>query len=811
MNNPLCHHCQSSINQSNPPSLEVKGQKKVFCCIGCLSVTQVIIDSGLSKFYELKQNIVPDTPTIQPKSKSESKIIWSIYDRKDMQSGFVYVCKNKNGQIHTQTHLLINGIHCGACVWLIEKRLKQLPGYISSHVNLSTREATIEYNPSDLLLSEIMSEVSNLGFQPSPWKLSKTEEQLKQENRKYLLYLAVSGIGAMQVMMYAVALYAGAISSDMNDSLQHLLRYVSAIIATGVVAFSAQPFFISAWQNIKHRQPGMNLPVAIAIGAAYIASMFATFTNSGAVYFDSVTMFIFFLLTGRYLEMRARHKTTRETLNTEQILPISCRLKQNNNFIQVPIFTLKKNSILRILEGETIPADGVVISGSSHINESMLTGEHVPVEKTIGDKVIGGTINTNNSLDIRVTHIGAETRLSAITKVMRQAQLDKPKIVHITDKVAAHFVMGLLILSACVFVAWSFYSPSDAFWVTLSVLVVTCPCALSLATPAAMTAAVNSLQKQGILITKTHTLENLNAINHIVFDKTGTLTYATLSLAKIIILAKGDYDKNTLLNIAATLESHSNHPIASAFNSTSDAEVTNITNHIGQGVSGTIAGNIWRIGKPSFVTTKKITYPEYSGQHILLSCNEDPVCWFIINDTLRPDAEYTIQALKRQGYKVTLLSGDTEKNVLQTAKLINLQQWKANCTPEEKLHFISNLQENDQKILMIGDGINDIPVLAKADASAAFGKTSDLTKTTADSVFLGGQLKKVLLLLAMAKRTRCILRQNFVWAIAYNLTAVPLAITGLLQPWMAVIGMTSSSLIVVLNSLRLQNTNQEGQ
>ena len=811
MTNRLCYHCQSLINQSDPPSLEVKGQKKLFCCIGCLSVTQVIIESGLSKFYDLKENIVPDTPPIQPNSTPQSKINWSIYDRKDMQSGFVYDCKNKNSKNHTQTHLLINGIHCGACIWLIEKRLKQLPGYINSHINLSTREATIDYNPSDLLLSEIMSEVSDLGFHPSPWKLSKTEEQLKQENRKYLLYLAVSGIGAMQVMMYAVALYAGAISSEMNDSLQYLLRYVSAIIATGVVVFSAQPFFISAWQNIKHRQPGMNLPVAIAIGAAYIASMFATFTNSGAVYFDSVTMFIFFLLTGRYLEMRARHKTTRETLNTEQILPISCRLKQNNNFVNVPIFTLKKNNILRILEGETIPADGVIISGSSHINESMITGEHVPVEKTIGDEVIGGTINTNNSLDIRVTHIGAETRLSAITKVMRQAQLDKPEIVHITDKVATHFVLGLLILSACVFIAWSFYSPRDAFWVTLSVLVVTCPCALSLATPAAMTAAVNCLQKQGVLITKIHTLDNLNAINHIVFDKTGTLTFATLSLAKIIILANTDYDKNTLLNIATTLESHSNHPIASAFNSTSDAEVTNITNHTGQGVSGTISGNIWRIGKPSFVTTKKITYPEYSGQHILLSCNEEPVCWFIINDTLRPDAEYTIQALKRQDYKITLLSGDTEKNVLQTAKLFNIQQWKANCTPEEKLHLISTFQKNNQKILMIGDGINDIPVLAKADASAAFGKTSDLTKTTADSVFLGGQLKKILLLLTMAKRTRCILRQNFVWAIAYNLTAVPLAITGLLQPWMAVIGMTSSSLIVVLNSLRLQKTNQEGQ
>ncbi|PJE80164.1 Copper-exporting P-type ATPase A [invertebrate metagenome] len=799
-----CYHCHLPVKSASACFMTIQGKKEAFCCEGCRAVATFIMDNELSQFYQLKKNITDKTTQPAKPLKKEHIAQWVVYDRKDMQKTFVSPFK-VNGKVQQQAHLFIEGIRCGACLWLIEKRLGQLPGINNCQINLSTHEALIIFNSQQIKPSRIMAEINQLGYQPAPWQAIQQENRLKQENRQFIRQLAVAGMGAMQVMMYAIALYAGAISADMDPILKDLLRHISALIASCVVFYSARPFFSGAWQNIRNLRPGMNLPVALAIGGAYLASLTATFTGQGEIYFDSVSMFTFFLLGGRYLEMRARHKAVRKTLAIEQTLPVTCRLIQKDSLQIIPVQSLNPGDHVRILPGESIPADGIILTGSSYVNESMLTGESLPVKKSTENTVAGGTINTENALDIRITQTGHNMRLSAISRLMGQAQQTKPTIIKIADTIAGYFTSALLVITALVYVYWHWAAPEEAFQITLAVLVITCPCALSLATPTALTTAISCLQKQGILVTKSRLLETLNSINHIVFDKTGTLTQGNLSITRILPIGHCPYSLTQLKHIAASLESHSEHPIAKAFILPTNVKATQVINHMGKGLSGIIEGNPWRIGKPSFVSSTPIAPPTESGLWVLMGFNGQAVCWFALQDQLRSDAQKTIRTLKAQHYRVTLLSGDTEHNVGQIAQQLGIRQWVSETLPKGKLAFIQKRQHRfKDRVLMIGDGLNDAPVLAQADASAAFGNTADLTRTASDSVILSHQLTTIITLLTTARKTQRIIRQNLLWALCYNILALPLAACGLVAPWMAAIGMTTSSLIVMANALRLQ-------
>ncbi|MDP0563161.1 MAG: heavy metal translocating P-type ATPase [Candidatus Endonucleobacter sp. (ex Gigantidas childressi)] len=795
----FCYHCQLPTPSPAFFHAEVDHVQQPMCCPGCKAVTEAIIEGGLGYYYQRRTDVGKQVDVIGNQLKEELL----IYDRPDIQQSFV----QQDSPQHLQANLLIEGITCAACVWLIEKHLSLISGVTQVYVNLSTHEAQITWLSEKVKLSELMEEIYRIGYTPHPWQADCQEALLKEENHRFIRRLAVSGIGAMQVMMYAIALYSGAISHDMDDIHRDFIRYISAIVATPVVFFAAMPFFKAAIRNIRMKHLGMDIPVSIAIGVAYIASLRSTFSGVGEVYFDSVCMFTFLLLTGRYLELKARHATSRSARKLTNLLPVSCLKLSIGKWIRVPLSDLKNNDLVRVLPGNSIPADGIITSGSSSVDESMLTGEYMPIAKKVGKTVLGGSINKDNAIDVTVTHIGDKTQMAGIVALLRRAHQEKPEIARLADKVAGWFVGAVLVVSVVVYFYWLNAAPENAFWITLSVLVVTCPCALSLATPAALTAATGCLHRVGLLVTRGHVLEGLNHINHIIFDKTGTLTQGKLILAEALPCKRVIISKLKLINLAAALEAHSEHPIAKAFSDHfkhNDIQAKNVINHTGKGLEGLIDGKQYRIGKPDFVLSKQaVLIPPKEGQWLLFSCNNSALCWFRITDTLRPEAKETIRCLQESGHKITLLSGDQESVVATTARNLDIKCWYSEASPNDKLTFIRRCQQQGDRVLMVGDGINDIPVLAGADVSLAMGNASDLARTNADAVLLSMDLSRLPEAFRLARKIRAIIRQNLTWALGYNLVALPLACTGMVAPWMAATGMALSSLIVVTNALRL--------
>ena len=793
MSNTHCFHCGLPANEPVLFFAEVEGIQQPMCCPGCKAVTEAIVAGGLENYY---QHRTANATQVNFSQQLLEEL--RIYDRNDLQADFVH--PTPTGKVAS---LLIDGITCAACVWLLENHLQRMDGIERVVVNLSTHEAQVSWNPERIPLSEVLLAIHQIGYKAYPWRADQQEALLKQENRTFIRRLAVAGIGAMQVMMYAIALYSGAISADLPQTYRDLIRIFSALVATPVVLYSAAPFFKAAWRDIKIRHLGMDVPVSIAIGGAYLASLWATFFASGDVYYDSVSMFTFFLLTGRYLELRARHATARAARVLTNLLPPSCLKAVDNQFVRVPVDDLRPNDTVRVLPGDAIPADGILFNATS-VNESMLTGEYLPIEKRSGDTVLCGSINIDHPVELRVTKVGEKTRVASIIQLLHQAQQDKPAIARLADKVAGWFVAIVLLVAIGVYWGWSGGAPPDAFWITLSVLVVTCPCALSLATPAALTAATGHLHRLGLLITRGHVLEGLKTIDHVIFDKTGTLTRGELTLTQVIPLDNCNHSQEALIQLASALEAHSEHPIAKAFRSDNAPTAENVKNHPGKGIEGTINNVRYRMGRADFAATAMAT-PQYDGQWLLLAANGRPLCWFQITDSLREEAKTTIARLQQLGKTVTLLSGDAEPVVAGVAQTLNIRHWKSAASPNDKLSFIQTLQKQGHKVLMVGDGINDVPVLAGADISMAMGNASDLARTSADAVLISGNLERLADAFSLAARTGSIIRQNLAWALGYNLAALPLAAAGMVAPWMAAIGMALSSLIVVANALRLGN------
>jgi len=794
MSDSRCFHCSLPIDEPIRFFATIDGICQPMCCPGCQAVAEAIVAGGLGSYYQHRTGSTSQQNTLEPLEEL------AIYDRADQQQGFVH----RADQGCMVANLMIDGITCSACIWLLENHLSALHGVVQVSVNLSTHEAEITWQPDQLPLSQLLLAIHQIGYRASPWRADQQELRLKQENRTFIRRLAVAGIGAMQVMMYAIALYSGAISEDMPAFQRDLLRLFSAIMATPVVLYSAAPFYRTAWRDIKLCHLGMDVPVAIAIGSAYLASLWATFFAEGEVYYDSATMFTFFLLTGRYLELRARHATIRAARSLTGLLPPSCLKAVSGQFIRVPITDLLVNDTVRILPGDAIPADGLLLQGTTSVNEAMLTGEHLPRKKQSGDALLCGTINMGHPVEMRVTHVTEQTQLAGILQLQRQAQQDKPAIARLADKVAGWFVLFVLLVAMAVYWVWSGIAPDDAFWITLSVLVITCPCALSLATPTCLTAATGYLHRQGLLVTRSLLLEGLHSVNHIIFDKTGTLTEGNPALANVIIINDTGLSPQTVVELAAALEAHSEHPIARAFATPGRYKATDVHNHAGHGIDGMIDGAHYCLGRSDFAAPgQQLMPPDEQGQWLLLSRHHQPVAWLQITDTLRPQAVSTIERLHRLGKTVTLLSGDSTPVVAATARMLNIRHCLAEQRPEQKLSYIKKMQAVGQRVMMVGDGINDVPVLAGADVSIAMGNASDLTRTSADGVLISGNLEHLADALCLAARTQRIIRQNLLWALGYNLTALPLAAAGMVAPWMAAAGMTLSSLLVVTNALRL--------
>ena len=775
------------------------------CCHGCAAVADAIMAAGLSDFYRHRTVNSRRPEDLIPEQLRGLE----LYDRADLQQSFV---RAEDAHVR-EASLILEGIVCAACVWLSEHHVGQLPGVLEFRVNYSTHRARVRWDERQTRLSEILKAIAAIGYIAHPFDPSRQEALQKRERAVALRRLAVAGLCSMQVMMIAVGLYAGEYQG-MEVWIRDFLRWICLILAIPVVTYSAMPFYTAAWRDLRNGRLGMDVPVALAVLAAFAASVWYTWQGGGEVYYDSVTMFVFFLLTGRFLEMTARHRAGQISEALVRMLPATAtRLDADGSESVVPIAELVPGDRVLVRPGETIPADGRVEDGASSVDESLLTGESLPVPRQRGEALIGGAVNVESPLVMRVEKVGADTVLSAIVRLLDRAQGEKPRLALLADRIAGWFVAALLVVAAGVFLTWwSLRDFDTAFRIMLSVLVVTCPCALSLATPTAIIAATGALTRLGVLTTRGHALETLARTTHVIFDKTGTLTYGRPQVVAVEAVGAG-LEPRRCLALAAALERGSEHPIGRALTAAAGAATeaaTDLRNTPGSGVEGWIGGRRYRVGRPEFVLAASDravvsrTDLGVSSTWVALGDDSGPLAWFELTDTLRPGAAAAVSALKARGLVVELLSGDRPEAVAHVAEELAIARAEGGLSPQDKLDRLRTLQDQGAIVAMVGDGVNDAPVLAAAQISLAMGSGTQLAHATADMILLSERLDHLVSGVDMARRALVIMRENFAWAIGYNLVALPLAAGGWLAPWMSALGMSFSSLLVVVNALRLR-------
>ncbi|WP_445778075.1 heavy metal translocating P-type ATPase [Shewanella sp.] len=787
-----CFHCNEPVVTGDQFTTIINGQAQPMCCPGCQAVSQAIIDAGLTSYYQFRSEPGQRQSALVPEQLSH----YSAYDLPEVQQDFVH----KQGDIDT-TSLSIDGITCAACAWLIEHKLKPVNGVTNVLVNSTTQRAMVSWDNHIIKLSEILQLISQIGYQAAPYQVDEQEKQSKADSRKFLLRLGLAGFATMQVMMFALALYTGYFT-DLDVEFRDYFRWVSLIFAAPVVLYSAQPFYFSALRSLLSGKLNMDVSVSIAIGGAFIASCVATIQGTGEVYFESVSMFTFFLLLGRYFEQTARQKASVSSSNLHKLIPLTAHLFNDGETTEIAAKRLRIGDIILVKPGEVIAADAIIVSGKSSINEAMLTGEQMPIIKQVNDTVYAGTINVEQPLQLNVTALGQDQLVAEIIRLQEFASNNKPAIALIADRLARYFSATILSIALLTYIVWSFISPDDAFWVTLSVLVATCPCALALATPTAVTCATAIFTRLGIITRKAGVFEKLTQINHVVFDKTGTLTCGHLSIGEVIV--DTHHTKQQVLALAAAIEQGSLHPIAQAFTPYYNNQylVTDVDHHVGEGISAKIDGQLIKIGKRDFVTTTPLAAAPQNSQVIYLSINNELVAQIELLDQLRDDSKRTVNALAQNNIALSIASGDNSGHVEYLAQKLGIADVHSGLSPQGKLSLINQLQQTKQ-VAMFGDGINDAPVLAGANLSVAMGSGSAIAKNSADLILLGDHLSRFNDAITVAKQAQHIIHQNLLWAFAYNVIILPLAVTGHVAPYIAAIGMSVSSLIVVSNSLRL--------
>ncbi len=782
-----CFHC--GLPAVRAYTREIAGVERAFCCVGCQAVASAIIEGGLADFYAFRdsKNKPADTPAKN----------FAAYDLPEVQEAFV----SRLTPDDDEALISIGGISCAACAWLIEQRLRRLAAVREVSVNATTHRCRIVWQKSQLPVSELFAAIHSVGYQPSPLTESEQQRLRHREARRALMRLGVAGIGMMQVGMFAIALHAGDFQG-MDGQWRQFFRGVSLLVATPVVFFSAWPFFANARRAISHRQLTMDVPVALAIALAYGASAYATVSNSGAVYFDSIVMFTFFLLLGRYLEMRVRQSSAFLAERVASLLPTTVDRLRDAEVETIPLAALRVGDRICVAAGGVMPCDGRVAEGASSVDESVLTGESAPRPLRAGGEVFAGTGNIENRLLIQALAVGKNTRLAAVERLLDRAGADKPRSVTIADRVASYFVALVLLAALGVGVYWYLHAPEKVLWVLLSVLVATCPCALSLATPAALTAGTLALRRSGVLVSSAQFIEQLSAIDHVVFDKTGTLTESEITVAEIRSL--DGKSERRIGEIIAALEAGGSHPIAGAFAAYRYCGSASRVTHVpGQGVVGEYQGRRYKFGLREFAGPEcALDYPA-PGMWQLLTEDGAPAAWVLLANRARRNIAPLLAFFAEHNIRTELLSGDRADNVDAFARGYGLPA-RGGALPEDKLEHIRALQAGGAKVLMVGDGINDVPVLKAADLSIAAGDATRLAQTHADAVLIHGDLLALRDMWLMARRVRAKIKQNFAWALLYNAAILPLAAMALVPPYLAAIGMSASSLLVVLNATRLR-------
>ncbi len=806
-----CYHCELPINGRAPFTAKIQDKEQPMCCAGCKAVAEMIDQSGLTRYYDFRSEaaIRPDTEMMLIPDALKQEM--HFYDHPDVAVQFISQSVDKSGKTFANAYLIIDKITCAACVWLLENSIKRFDGVTRFDINLTTHRAHLTFDPEKIKISEILIEILKLGYQGTPYDEQIEQRKIKKEWRSLLMEFGVAALFSMQVMTISVALYFGYYSGDMTEGSLSLLRWFSLLATIPCATYSSRSFYKSAYYDLKNRRLTMNVNISIAVIAGTLWSAYNTVMGVGETYYEGVTMFVFLLLGARVLETSARHKSL---LISDDILKLKPnfaeRLSEDGSYEFIATNRLTIGDKLRIKPGDSIPVDGILLDKIAMVDESLLSGESLPIEKHFGDPLIGGSVNYEQPLMMEVTKVGAETVLSQMSRLIDRSMSEKPKMAKLADIISTYFVLGLLICCAITFGIWFYLEgTSKAFEVTLAVLVVSCPCALALATPSALSAGNQAIIEKGLIATRGGALETLGKVTDIVFDKTGTLTQGRLTIDEVRIFSQS-YSEKELLTIAATLEASSSHPIAFGFNEwvyDNDVEllpISNIDNVVGKGITGTIEGQNYKIGRLDwFENGEPVDFGD--GLWIGLGIDNQLLAAFSLLDHLKDDTQEVIDKLHQSGYRLHILSGDRQETVNLFNETLGISDAKGDLLPQDKLEYVAKLQSQGAVVAMLGDGINDGPVLAKADVSIAIGQGALIAQSTADMILMmDNHLKPLIEGLTLAKRTDKIITQNLFWALLYNIVAIPCAMTGFVLPWMAALGMSLSSLIVVGNTLRIR-------
>jgi P-type Cu2+ transporter len=804
-----CFHCGLPVPAGPVFSHQAAGEWRAFCCPGCEAVSQSISGLGLDDYYRLRASPAP-----RPDGEADSDL--AIFDDALVQSRFVREAarpaRAAGDPPRLEAQLILEGLRCSACAWLIEQVVTRLPGVASIDLNYTTRRAWVRWDPAVAKLSAVLAAIRTLGYGAWPYEEGRLALIEQREKRALLRRLWVAGLGMMQVMMYAVPTYLAG-DGEITADAASLMRWAGLVLTLPVMAYSAAPFFRGAWRDLRVRTLGMDVPIVLGLLSAFVASVVATLAGTGEVYFDSVTMFVFLITGGRYLELLARHRAGESLERLARLVPqVANRLAHaaSRETSAVAVARLAAGDLVLVRPGEAVPADGELESDAAEVSEAWLSGESRPALRRRGEAVLGGSVNAGSALVMRVTRVGADTALSAVHRLLERALGERPRWVAAAQRASAFFVGFILLAALAAGLAWLAIDPARALWVAVSLLIVTCPCALALATPVAVTAATGAMARANLVVARGHAIERLASATDIVFDKTGTLTHGRPRLLETMALGVRSRDES--LGIAAALARWSSHPVDRALaecGTGGDLRVEAHESVAGAGIEARIDGRRVRLGRAGFVAAlagspAPVAWIRSQDSVAYLGDETGWIAGFRLGDTLREDARGAIAGLRALGLRIHLLSGDEPGVVQRVAAELGIDAAAARATPEAKLRAVRELQRLGARVAMVGDGINDAPVLAQADVSVAMGGGADLAQMQADAVLLSDSPQDLLSGVRIARRARRIVRQNLAWALAYNLVAVPLAFAGLVTPLLAGIGMSASSLVVVANAARLR-------
>lgn len=822
--NEECFHCLEKIAEYSDISVDVYGVKKGVCCYGCKAAYEYINKNQLSGFY-LRRNLSRDDILIKQGSSKPTLITdWSFLD--DDSSNVKYVSLSSDNKRYFNVH--VQGIYCSSCSWLIDRAINNISDSININLDTNSKRLLIEVDDNKVSLEEIMLAIERVGYQPSLVELNSAsielEHLVKNENQQSLKRIVVAGLGMMQVMTYAVGIYFGDFQG-MDQAQYRFLTLVSMLIATVVVFYSGKPFFRNAWNDIKNRHLGMDVPIAIAIGGAYFPSVYqilfrAKIELQGDIYFDSAVMFIFFLSVGRYIEMRARHRLSDAPNAINRLLPPSIKVFRNNNNVNSEVriqpSEIQIGDRMNLGERQTIPFDAIVVKGEALIDEAFITGESQAISRLVGDKVIAGSLVVNGDFVIEATSAWLDSSVKKIESLLNKAKLSNKDDNELLQKIAQKFVSTILVVTVAVAIIWWFIDPSKVFEIVLAMLVASCPCAFSLAAPTGFAAASYVLRLNGLLLANFHALKLLPKVSVWCFDKTGTITQGQPTIVDVKKYQSNDI--KACMQVAAALSAQSNHVLASAFSSITYANQAIEFKHvIGQGVSAKIDGETYYLGSPNWVLDQANVYDveninndlsTHKQYSVVALANKDKyLVSFFIQDKVRSNTDEAIKFIQSKGKQVFIISGDGQSVVESATGYLNVDRRIGNLLPEEKLKIVTDLQSRGQIVAMLGDGVNDAPVISQADVSIAMSSGSELSTSQADIIIINGDLGSLKILDKVALKMKNITRQNLTWALLYNVIVLPLAAFGLLTPWIAALGMSISSLFVVLNASRIGNNN----